>query len=144
MDLISIQVTNTSQRAASDASSAARSAQTVRTVSTLSANARVMYLESSSWTLMVLSSQHSKEMLLAPNVQLERPYKSPSRRAKKSSPMEEQDRPAEIRRVLKMPGRKMMIQRTFLERGTALSERGTPRAGHGRSHGLPRRYQTTS
>ena len=144
MDLISIQITNTSQRAASDASSAARSAQPVRTVSTLSANARVMYLESSSWTLMVLPSQHSKGMLLAPNVQLERPCKSPPRRAKKNPPREEQNRPAELRRVLTMAGRKMMIQRTVVERGTALSERGTPRAGHGRSYSLPRRYQTTS
>ena len=75
-DLNNIRITHISQRAASDVLGAAKSARPVRTVSSLSANARVMYLESSSRTLLVLSAQHSKELLLAPNVQLERPYSS--------------------------------------------------------------------
>ena len=91
-DLKNIQITYISQRAASDVSSATRSAQPVKIVSSLSANARVMYLESSSRTLLVLSAQHSKELLLVPNVQLERPYSSLSRRAKNIPPREEQNR----------------------------------------------------
>ena len=85
-DLNNIQITHISQRAASDVLSAARSARPVRTVSSLSANARVMYLESSSRTLLVLSGQHSKKLLLAPNVQLERPNSSLSETAKRKSP----------------------------------------------------------
>ena len=91
-DLNNIQITHTSQRAASDVLSAARSARPVRTVSSLSANARVMYLESSSRTLLVLPGQHSKKLLLAPNVQLERPNSSLSDRAKNSPPREGQNR----------------------------------------------------
>ena len=85
-------ITHISQRAASDVLSAARNARSVRTVSSLSANARVMYLESSSRTLLVLLGQHSKKLLLAPNVQLERPNSSLSNRAKKSPPREGQNR----------------------------------------------------
>ena len=93
-DLNNIQITYMSQRVVNDVLSAARSAQPVKTVSTLSANARVMYLESSSRTLLVLSGQRSKEMLLAPNVQLERPYSSLARRAKNFPPREGQNRRA--------------------------------------------------
>ena len=91
-DLNNIQITYISQRAASDVLSAARSARPVRTVSSLSANARVMYLESSSRTLLGLSGQHSKKLLLAPNVQLERPNSSLSDCALNGPPREGQNR----------------------------------------------------
>lgn len=67
-DLVSSQVTHMSQHAASGASSAERSAQPVKIVSSPSASAKAIFLESFSRTLLVLSGQRSKELLLALNI----------------------------------------------------------------------------
>lgn len=67
-DLISFQVTHMWQHAASDASSAARNAQPVKIVLSPSASAKAIFPESFSRTLLVLSGQRSKELLLALNI----------------------------------------------------------------------------
>ena len=61
-------VTHTPQHAASGASSAVKSARPVKIVSSRSASAKAIFLESFSRTLLVLSGQCSKELLLAPNI----------------------------------------------------------------------------
>ena len=61
-------ITHTPQHAASGASSAAKSARPVKIVSNQSASAKAIFLESFSRTLLALSGQRSKELLLALNI----------------------------------------------------------------------------